>query len=60
MQYSKERKAFGQPIGSFQNSRFLLAELATETPVVRMIVDKFIEQLLEGKLTVEEAAMAKW
>ena len=42
LQYTKERKAFGKPIGSFQNSRFVLAELATEATVVRIMVDEFI------------------
>ncbi|MBY0441324.1 MAG: acyl-CoA dehydrogenase family protein [Mycobacteriaceae bacterium] len=60
VQYAKERKAFGRPIGSFQNSRFMLAELATEATVVRMMVDEFIRLHLEDKLTAEQAAMAKW
>jgi alkylation response protein AidB-like acyl-CoA dehydrogenase len=60
LQYTKERKAFGKPIGSFQNTRFTLAELSTEATVVRMMVDQFIELHLEEKLTVEQAAMAKW
>lgn len=60
VQYAKERKAFGKPIGSFQNSRFVLAELATEATVVRMMVDEYIRLHLEDRLTVEQAAMAKW
>jgi alkylation response protein AidB-like acyl-CoA dehydrogenase len=60
VQYTKERKAFGKSIGSFQNSRFLLAELATETTVVRIMVDEFIRLHLEEKLSPEQAAMAKW
>ncbi|MBV9514132.1 MAG: acyl-CoA dehydrogenase family protein [Mycobacteriaceae bacterium] len=60
LQYTKERKAFGRPIGSFQNSRFLLAELATEATVVRIMVDEFIRLHLDEKLTAEQAAMAKW
>lgn len=60
LQYTKDRKAFGKPIGSFQNSRFLLAELATEATVVRIMVDDFVRLHLEEKLTVEQAAMAKW
>ncbi|MFM8599866.1 MAG: acyl-CoA dehydrogenase family protein [Mycobacterium sp.] len=58
--YVKERKAFGKSIGSFQNSRFLLAELATETTAARIMVDEFIKLHLDGKLTAEQAAMAKW
>ncbi|MGE0220231.1 acyl-CoA dehydrogenase family protein [Mycolicibacterium sp.] len=60
LQYAKERKAFGRPIGSQQNSRFLLAELSTEATVVRMMVDEFAELHLQDKLTAEQAAMAKW
>ena len=60
LQYTKERKAFGKPIGSQQNSRFLLAELATEATAVRIMVDEFIRLHLDEKLTAEQAAMAKW
>ncbi len=60
LEYSMERKAFGEPIGSFQNNRFLLAELATEATAVRVMVDEFIRLHLEAKLTAEQAAMAKW
>jgi alkylation response protein AidB-like acyl-CoA dehydrogenase len=60
LEYTKERKAFGKPIGSFQNSRFVLAELATEATAVRIMVDEFIRLHLEEKLTAEQAAMAKW
>ncbi|MCP9273101.1 acyl-CoA dehydrogenase family protein [Mycolicibacterium arenosum] len=60
LQYTKDRKAFGKPIGSFQNTRFTLAELATEATVVRIMVDEFIALHLEEKLSVEQAAMAKW
>jgi alkylation response protein AidB-like acyl-CoA dehydrogenase len=42
LQYTKERKAFGKPIGSFQNNRFVLAELATEATAIRIMVDEFI------------------
>ncbi|HOW94127.1 MAG TPA: acyl-CoA dehydrogenase family protein, partial [Mycolicibacterium fallax] len=55
-----DRKAFGRSIGSFQNSRFLLAELATETTAVRIMIDEFLKLHLEEKLTIEQAAMAKW
>jgi alkylation response protein AidB-like acyl-CoA dehydrogenase len=60
LEYVKERTAFGQPIGSFQNTRFVLAEVATEVEVAQAFVDKCIVALNEGALTAEEAAMAKW
>ena len=59
-QYVRDRKAFGKPIGAFQNTRFELADLATQTQIVRVFVDKCIELLNEKKLTVQEAAMAKY
>jgi alkylation response protein AidB-like acyl-CoA dehydrogenase len=60
LQYTKERKAFGKPIGSFQNSRFVLAELSTDATLVRIMVDEFIRLHLDETLTAEQAAMAKW
>ena len=58
--YCKERKAFGQAIGSFQNSRFKLAEMKTEIEIARVFVDRCIEELNAHTLTPETAAMAKW
>ncbi|WP_205698830.1 acyl-CoA dehydrogenase family protein [Conexibacter sp. SYSU D00693] len=58
--YVKERKAFGKPIGSFQNTRFQLAEMRTKVEVTRCFVDRCIERYVAGTCTVEEAAMAKW
>jgi len=60
LEYVQERKAFGQPISSFQNTRFVLAELATEVEVGQSFVDRCVLALNEGKLSAEEAAMAKW
>jgi len=60
LEYVKERQAFGQPIGSFQNSRFVLAEIATEVQIAETFVDRCILALNAGELTAEEAAMAKW
>jgi alkylation response protein AidB-like acyl-CoA dehydrogenase len=60
LEYVKERHAFGQPIGSFQNSRFWMAEMRTEIEVTQTFADRCIEALNAGELTVEEAAMAKW
>jgi alkylation response protein AidB-like acyl-CoA dehydrogenase len=58
--YVRERQAFGQSIGSFQNTRFTLAELATEVAVAEAFVDRCVMALNAGELTAEEAAMAKW
>jgi len=60
IQYCKDRTAFGQPIGAFQNSRFKLAEMATEVEIARVFIDRCIEELAVGQLTAETAAMAKW
>ena len=60
LEYVRERTAFGQPIGSFQNSRFRLAEMATEIEIAQTFVDRCVLALNEGTLTAEEAAMAKW
>jgi alkylation response protein AidB-like acyl-CoA dehydrogenase len=60
LEYVKERTAFGQPVGSFQNSRFKLAEMKTEIDIARVFVDRCVEALGEDTLTAEEAAEAKW
>jgi alkylation response protein AidB-like acyl-CoA dehydrogenase len=60
LEYVKERKAFGTPVGSFQNSRFKLAEMRTEIDVAQAFVDRCIEGLNDDTLTAEEAAEAKW
>ncbi len=58
--YVKQRQAFGQPIGSFQHSRFLLAELATELAVARAFTDKAIAAHCDDELSTQEASMVKW
>lgn len=58
--YCRERKAFGRPIGKFQNSRFKLAEMKTEITIGRTFVDSCIMEHNEGKLTAEKASMAKY
>jgi alkylation response protein AidB-like acyl-CoA dehydrogenase len=60
LDYVKERSAFGQPIGSFQASRFTLAELRGEVDVARAYVDRCAQALNDGDLTAEDAATAKW
>jgi alkylation response protein AidB-like acyl-CoA dehydrogenase len=59
-EYVSERTAFGRPIGEFQNSRFWMAEMATEIQVARVFIDHCVMELVEGRLTADTAAMAKW
>jgi len=58
--YVNERKAFGRSVASFQNTRFKLAEVATEVQVMRVFVDRCMELLLVDKLDTATASMAKY
>lgn len=60
IEYTNNRKAFGQSVSSFQNSKFVLAELHTEVQVAQAYVDRCIELHCEGKLTAEQAAASKF
>jgi len=60
LDYVRERRAFGQPIGSFQSSRFMLAEVRTEVDVARAYIDRCVQALNANQLSAEDAAMAKW
>lgn len=60
IEYTKERKAFGQSIGSFQHNKFKIAELVTQVEVTEAYVDDCIAAHAEGKLTPIDAAKAKW
>ena len=60
LDYVKNRTAFGQPVGSFQNSRFVLAELATEIDLAQHFADDCVRALNAGELTAVDAAKAKW
>jgi alkylation response protein AidB-like acyl-CoA dehydrogenase len=60
LDYVKERTAFGQPIASFQNTKFVLAEVATEVDVSQAYVDQCVRQLNAGALGAAAAAQAKW
>ncbi|MEP3631535.1 MAG: acyl-CoA dehydrogenase family protein [Shimia thalassica] len=60
LDYVRERKAFGQRIMDFQNTRFKLAEAATKIEILAAFVDQCLAELDQGKLTAEKAAMAKW
>jgi alkylation response protein AidB-like acyl-CoA dehydrogenase len=60
LEYVKERKAFGQPIGWFQTVKHKMAEMRTELDIAQTYVDAQILALNAGSLTPEEAAKAKW
>ncbi|AVT75101.1 acyl-CoA dehydrogenase [Rhodopseudomonas palustris] len=59
-EYTRERKAFGQPIIEFQNTAFTLAERKTEAFIARVFVDYCLVQLIAGNLDAVTASMAKW
>jgi alkylation response protein AidB-like acyl-CoA dehydrogenase len=60
LDYVRQRNAFGSPIGSFQNSQFVLAELATELDIARTYLDDCLADHLVGELTAARAARLKW
>lgn len=60
MEYVQNRKAFGQSIGSFQNTRFKIAEMATQIEIGRTFLDDLIVNHMEGKNVVTQVSMAKW
>lgn len=60
VEYCKERTAFGQPIGSFQHSKFTLAEMKTELDIAQVFLDRQTEAYMAGELTADDAAQAKW
>ena len=59
LQYVTERKAFGQPISDFQNTRFQLANMRTEIDVAQAFVDQCVLEHNDGNLTADDAAKAK-
>jgi alkylation response protein AidB-like acyl-CoA dehydrogenase len=60
VQYTKDRKVFGQPVASYQNTRYTLAELQTEVQVARVFVDKCLELVCAEQLDTATASMAKY
>ncbi|MGQ0629627.1 MAG: acyl-CoA dehydrogenase family protein [Sporichthyaceae bacterium] len=60
LDYIKTRTAFGKPIGSFQNTKFVAAEIATELDVARAYVDRCILDHTDKVLTAADASKAKW
>jgi long-chain-acyl-CoA dehydrogenase len=60
LEYVRERRAFGRPIGTFQANRFALAEMATLIDVTRAYVDQCLMDHVNGTLSAVDAAKAKW
>jgi alkylation response protein AidB-like acyl-CoA dehydrogenase len=60
LSYVTERQAFGQAVGAFQNTRFRMAEIATEIELGQTYIDRCVLALNARELTAEEASMAKW
>ncbi len=60
LEYTRNRKVFGKPVASFQNSRFKLAEMKAEIGIGQVFVDRCIELQLNNKLAPDAAAAAKY
>ncbi len=60
LEYAKNRRAFGQPIGSFQYNKFRFAELETELDIAQAYVDRCLWAIVDGELTAVDVAKAKW
>jgi acyl-CoA dehydrogenase len=58
--HCRDRTSFGVSLGSHQALRFELAEMHTEVGVARVFVDRCVQGLLDGELTAEDAAGAKY
>jgi acyl-CoA dehydrogenase len=59
LDYVRERQAFGKPVAEFQNTRFKLAEIATNVKVARTFIDRCVEDMVAGRLDTVTASMAK-
>ncbi|WP_280467834.1 acyl-CoA dehydrogenase family protein [Nocardia cyriacigeorgica] len=60
LRYTKEREAFGRSVFGFQNTKFKLAEVATEAKIARVFTDDCIAKHIAGELDIPTVAMAKW
>jgi acyl-CoA dehydrogenase len=60
IEYTRTREAFGRPLFGFQNTKFTLAEVATQARVARCFVDDCLHRHLAGELDIATAAMAKY
>ncbi|EAQ11473.1 acyl-CoA dehydrogenase [Maritimibacter alkaliphilus HTCC2654] len=59
MEFIMDRRAFGKPIGTFQNSRFKMASMRTEIDAAQALVDHCVREHLKGELSAEMASEAK-
>ncbi|MGZ8288168.1 MAG: acyl-CoA dehydrogenase family protein [Telluria sp.] len=60
VEYTRERKAFGQTLFDMQNTRFVLAEIKTEATIARIFIDRCIEDMIAGRMDTVRASMAKY
>jgi alkylation response protein AidB-like acyl-CoA dehydrogenase len=60
LQYVQDRKAFTKSISSFQNTKFVLADLATEIDIAQAYVDRCVDRLNTGELSAADASKAKY
>jgi alkylation response protein AidB-like acyl-CoA dehydrogenase len=60
VQYVRDRKAFGRPVASFQNTKFVLADLAADLDVAQAYLDRCVDRLSSGELDAADAAKAKY
>lgn len=59
LEFTKERKVFGQPVASYQNTRFHFASLQTELDIAQVYLDRCVAELNKGELDPQDAAKAK-
>jgi acyl-CoA dehydrogenase len=60
LEYVHQRRAFGKTIFDFQNSQFVLAECQTEATIAKVFLNHCVEELMQGRLDVPTASMAKY
>ncbi len=60
LEYVKTRKAFGQPVGTFQHNAFKMAEMATDIALARNFLENVIRDHMAGENVVNQVSMAKW
>tara|TARA_E500000331_G_scaffold46288_1_gene38953 strand:- start:11362 stop:12573 length:1212 start_codon:yes stop_codon:yes gene_type:complete len=59
IEYTMERRTFGEPVAKYQNTRFAFADMKTDIELNRALVEKYVGRYMDGDLSTEEAAMCK-